>query len=151
MWYVFQSTQHNKAAPALPTSARLPLFHRTNWGSANGIMRVGSPHKWSPWWGVGSPSYPLTLFKALPFTVSQTATLRLFQLCCCPHRSCAQGTGWHYTDGISLCSKKMKFLSCIFLRLFLKRRGFMALYILRQTGRIKVMSHMRTQKIPCLG
>lgn len=75
----FQSTQQN---PALLTSARLPLFHKPNWGSANGIMWVGSPHKWSPWWGAGSPSYPLTLFKASPFTVSQTAALRQHRLCC---------------------------------------------------------------------
>ncbi len=103
MWYVFQSTQHYKEA--LLTSTRLPLFHRTNWGSANGIMWVGSPHKWSPWWGAGSPSYPLTLFKASPFTVTQTAALRLHQLCCCAYRSCAQGAGWCNVDGISLCSK----------------------------------------------
>lgn len=59
----------------LLTSARLPGFLRTNWGSPNGIIWVVCHHKWSPQSGAGSPGYPLTLFKAKPFTVRQTAVL----------------------------------------------------------------------------
>lgn len=65
---------------ALPSSHHSSLG--TNRRSANGIRADGNPHKWSPWWGLGSPSYPLTLFKALPFTVIQTAALRPILLCC---------------------------------------------------------------------
>lgn len=140
---VFQSTQ--QSTPALLTSARLPLFHRTNWESANGIMRVESPHKWSPWWGAGSPNYPLTLFKALPFTVSQTAALRLQQsstvvLVGAVLRALADVTGMAFPF-----VAKMKFIFVIFWRFFLKQSGFIALYCWgRQWG------HMQTQKLTWL-
>lgn len=121
------------STPALLTSTRLPLLHGTNWGSANGIMWVGSPHKWSPWWGAGSPSYPLTLFKASPFTVSQTAALRLHQLCCCAYRSYAEDAGWRNVDGNSICSKNYIYIHNFSCLLF-KAVGFITLYFWGRQG-----------------
>lgn len=109
-------------------------------------MWVGSPHKWSPWWGEGSPSYPLTLFKALPFILSQTAPLKLQQLCCRAYRSCAQGAGWCNMDGISLCSKNEIYIHHL-LKMIPEAVRLYCILLLRQTGRIKAMGHMQTLKI----
>ena len=113
-------------------------------------MWVGSPHKWSPWWGAGSPSYPLTLFKASPFTVSQTAALRLHRLRCRAYRSCALGASWRNADGISLCSKNEIYIHH-FLKIIPKAGRLYYIVLLRQTGRIKATGNMQTSEHHMVG
>lgn len=84
---------------------------------------------------MGSPSYPLTLFKASPFTVSQTAALRQHQLCCqssgAELKALADVTGIEYPF-----VPKNEIYICYFLQIISKAVWFY--YIVHRTLYVKM-------------